>query len=407
MRQHLPLTGQSLMRLACFLWLSLLVMPLVPAMTSAQATQAPADDVITDAATVEVIATGLRNPRGIAVLPDGRLIVAEAGNGDGAGNPQRGGYIRIMADSDNDGLYDERTTIFCCVGSYNGLTQFGTGQDEVGGLGDLILLEDGRIFFTQDDPAEGYIADGRPRGIAIFGLTPAPEYRRYEVVVRNATMNAIVYDANTELLYVAESGLNTISAVTLSGEVTRVAVFPVLASGQQSVPAGLAHDPITGDLLVALFSGQIRDYYDTVIAYMPQEALIARLNPATGEWTEEITGLTAAVDVAIDEAGNIYVVELATGWPAAVMPRDFPLLDPDAPPDAGGYPRYSGRVTMYPVEGAPRRLASGLDAPTNITYHQGALYVSVGQGTPGRPIIGPQGRTRITGEIVRITGFLP
>ncbi len=51
-------------------------------------------------------------------------------------------------------------------------------------------------------------------------------------------------------------------------------------------------------------------------------------------------------------------------------------------------------------------LATGLDAPTNITYHEGALYVSAGQGTPGRPIIGPQGPTRITGMLYRITGFL-
>ena len=93
-------------------------------------------------------------------------------------------------------------------------------------------------------------------------------------------------------------------------------------------------------------------------------------------------------------------------WAAAVMPRDFPLFDPDAPPDAGGYPRFSGRVTMYPpFSGTPVVLAEGLDEPTNITYHEGALYVSVGQGTPGRPIMGPEGRTHIAGELYQITGF--
>jgi len=205
---------------------------------------------------------------------------------------------------------------------------------------------------------------------------------------------------------VAESGLNRISTVTLDGNVTPIIEFPHLAHDQQPVPAGLARDPRTGDLLVALFSGQIRDYFGTAIAYMPEDARIIRLNPHTGEWHDEITGLTTAVDVTIDDVGNIYVVELATGWPAAVMPRDFPLFDPDAPPDAGGYPRFSGRVTMYPADGGnPVRLAEGLDAPTNITYFDGALYVSVGQGTPGRPIMGPEGRTHITGELLRITGF--
>lgn len=353
----------------------------------------------------QTIASGLDNPRGVAVMPDGRLLVAEAG--DGSARPRNGrGTIRVFSDSNGDGYFDQRDMAFCCVGNYNALTEFGTGQDEVGGLGDLILLDDGRVFFTQDDPAMGYVADGRPRGIALMGLTPEPEWARYEVAVRNATMNALVYDPDDDLLYVAESGLNRVSAVTIDGEVTGIAVFEALEDGQESVPAGLARDPRNGDLLVALFSGQNRDYYGTVIAYMPEAARIIRLNPQSGEWRVEIGGLTTAVDVDIDGAGNIYTVEMTTGWPAAVMPRNFPLMDTEAPPDAGGYPRFSGRVTMYPADGGdPVVLADGLDAPSNITYHDGALYVSVGQGTPGRPIIGPDGRTRITGSILRISGF--
>jgi hypothetical protein len=31
--------------------------------------------------------------------------------------------------------------------------------------------------------------------------------------------------------------------------------------------------------------------------------------------------------------------------------------------------------------------------------------VSTGQGTPGRPIPGPDGPTVIVGEVIRITGF--
>ena len=43
---------------------------------------------------------------------------------------------------------------------------------------------------------------------------------------------------------------------------------------------------------------------------------------------------------------------------------------------------------------------------TNVTVApDGALYVSTGQGTPGRPIPGPQGRTEIVGEVLRITGY--
>jgi hypothetical protein len=357
--------------------------------------------------TVTTIADDLRNPRGVAVFPDGRLLVVEAG--DGAGSSRTGGHIRVFSDGNGDGDYDdadERQIVTCCVGGYNTLTHFGTGQDEIGGLGDVVLLEDGRIFYTQDDPLGGYIPDGSTGGIAVMGLTTEPEWRRYVVAVRSVTTNALVYDPHADVLYMAESGFNRISRVTLDGEVTPLVDFPELAHGQQAVPSGLTRDPRTGDLLVALFSGQIRTYYGTVIAYMPEDARIVRLNPATGEWHDEIIGLTTAVDVAIDERGNLYVVELATGWASAVMPREFPLFDPDAPPDAGGYPRFSGRVTMYPADGrAPILLAQGLDEPTNITYYDGALYVSAGQGTPGRPIMSPDGRTRITGILYRITGF--
>ncbi|RME49810.1 MAG: hypothetical protein D6796_04325, partial [Caldilineae bacterium] len=78
--------------------------------------------------------------------------------------------------------------------------------------------------------------------------------------------------------------------------------------------------------------------------------------------------------------------------------------DPDAPPLHGGYRRFSGRVTRYPADGSPpQTLAEGLDMPTNITIGpDGGLYVSVGEGTPGRPIPGPDGITRITGQVIRL-----
>jgi len=112
------------------------------------------------------------------------------------------------------------------------------------------------------------------------------------------------------------------------------------------------------------------------------------------------------VDVAVDEFGNVFVVELTSGH-ADLLEHGADLFDPDAEPLHGGYVRYSGTVTMYPSnEGQPIVLARGLDAPTNITIAPGGtLYVSTGQGTPGRPIPGPDGPTRIVGEVVRITEY--
>src|SRR5690606_38527499 len=131
---------------------------------------------------------------------------------------------------------------------------------------------------------------------------------------------------------------------------------------------------------VTLFSGQLWNYYGTILSYMPGDAKVVRVNPETGEIRDLITGLTTAIDIAVDEAGNVYVVEMTTRWATPTLTDAFDLYDPAAPPDAGGYPRFSGRVTAYLANGgAPVILADDLDAPTNITYHQGALYVSTGQ----------------------------
>ena len=360
--------------------------------------------------TITRIATGLENPRGIAVLPDGRLLVVQAGNGLDTNDPSlETGSLSIFEDVNRDGDYDddgETEPIFTLVASYNTLTEFGTGHDEVGGLGDIVLLEDGRIFLTRDDPSVGYAADGSPRGINVAEISTEFEFER-NLIARNATLNALDFDAEKEVFYVAESGANRMIEVAMDGAVRVVAAFPTLEQGQQAVPSGLAIDPSTGDILVVLFSGQYGDDSGEVISYTEGASRIMRVNPITGEQVEEIAGLTTAVDVAVDGKGNIFVVEMTNAPPPPRMPRDFDLSNPDVGPHQGGYNRFAGTVTMHPVGGgSPVTLARALDTPTNITHVNGVLFVSVGQGTPGRPIVGSQGTTRIVGEIYLITGFL-
>jgi len=357
------------------------------------------------------IATGLENPRGIAVLPDGRLLVVQAGNGINTDDPTlETGSLSILDDLNRDGDYDdagEIEQIFSQVASYNTLTEFGTGHDEVGGLGDIVLLDDGRMFLTRDDPSVGYAADGSPRGINVAEISAEFQFER-NLIARNATLNSLDFDAAKEVFYVAESGANRIIAVTMDGDIRVVADFHTLEQGQQAVPSGLAIDPTNGDVLVALFSGQYGDDSGEVISYEEGASRIMRVDPETGEQIEAIGGLTTAVDVAVDRSGNIFVVELTDAPPPPRMSRDFDLVDQNAEPHAGGYNRFAGTVTMYPADGGdPMVLARDLDSPTNITHADGALYISIGQGTPGRSIIGPSGTTHIVGEIYRVAGFLP
>ena len=358
---------------------------------------------------IEIILTGLDNPRGIAVGQAGELFVTEAGTGFDAVDPtQLTGKLTVFMDRNGDGDFDdegEADRWFSHLPTYNALQYFGTRRDEVSGPADVLIHDDGRIFLS---------VDGGLDEIALFEISA--EGRIGRNLYTRSNMNSLAFDPSQEHIYAAASMFNQLIEISLDGSVREIVTFPLLRSGQQAVPAGLAVDPCTGEVLVALFSGALLDEQTGEITpFVSGDAGVVRVDPETGAFMDEITGLTTAVDVEIDAAGNVFVVEMASDY-ADLLPKLFDLFDPEAPPLHGGYLRYSGRVTHYPPNGdKPRVLADGLDMPTNITLgpvlseaegSDGALYVSTGQGTPNRPIPGPYGPTTIVGEILRITDFL-
>ena len=354
---------------------------------------------------VEIVLTGLENPRGVAVSITGEMYVVEAGTGLHLLDPTKwDGKLTKFTDLNRDGDFEDEAEAerwFSHFPTYNGFSAYGTGRDEVSGPSDLLLHSDGRLFLSVDD-------GGLSNSLALHVISP--DGRIGLTLANRNNMNGIAFDRDQGKIFAVESGFNALIEISFDSEVQLILVFPFLDSGQQAVPAGLAVDPRTGDLLVALFSGYLFDeqassIYD-IISFVEGDSKIVRVDPDTGKTTDEIIDLTTAVDVAIDAVGNIYVVEMAT-TPTKLLPAGFDLYDPQAPPVHGGYLRFSGRVTLYPADGCPPRiLADGLDAPTNITIGpDGALYISTGQGTPGRPIPGPDGITTIVGEILRITNF--
>lgn len=368
-----------------------------------------------DDITITRIASGLNNPRGVAALPGGDLLVVEAGTG--SDQPQAvtdaTGQIMRLIDVNRDGDYDdpdERYPFITGHPSYNSLALFGTLHDEPFGLSDILVGDDGTIYFTKDDPF--HRLSRNEGGDLYYGNTGIFRYpfgtgQPAEMFIkRPATLNSLAYDAQRNRFYTVESGFNRLIYAEGDNEPVILAEFPELASGQQAVPSGVAIDPTSGDILVALFSGYVHDYYETTLSFVPGDARVVRVDADSGAVHEVITGLTTAIDLAVDEAGNIFVVELTTQWPTPLMPADFDVHDPQALPDPGGYVRYSGRITLYPAQGGePRILMQDVDTPTNITYADGVLFVSSGLGTPGRVVLTPNGLQPIVGSIYRISGF--
>ena len=324
--------------------------------------------------TIKVILTGLDNPRGVGVGPAGSLFVAEAGTGYDAVDPTKmTGRLTEFRDLNGDGDYndaDEAKPWFRHFPTYNAQHFTDSIRDEVGGPGDLLLHGDGRIFLA---------VDGGFDRQALYEISKDGRIGR--TLADRSNMNGIAFDLDHGVIYVLESTFNQLIEVGLNGERRHITYFLPLASGQQAVPAGLAVDPRNGDVLVALFSGVIvDDETGQVILVVPGDAKVVRVDPETGQSVDEVTGLTAAIDVAMDNIGNLYVVEMTTAF-VEPFPDGFDVADPDVPPLHGGYQRFDGRVTLHPPDGgSPRVLVKGLDTPTNITLApDGALYVSTGQ----------------------------
>ena len=92
---------------------------------------------------IEVILTGLDNPRGIAVGPAGELYVAEAGTGYDAVDPtQLTGKLTLFNDLNGNGDLDdpgEADRWFSHFPTYNAQHFTDSVRDEVGGPSDLLL----------------------------------------------------------------------------------------------------------------------------------------------------------------------------------------------------------------------------------------------------------------------------
>jgi hypothetical protein len=326
--------------------------------------------------TVEVIAQGLDNPRGLGFAANGDLYVAEAGSGGNGkcrpspdGQPvevcygETGALTRI----DTDGVRPIRRVLeglpsMAAPGGFaassgpvdvqfRGSTAFmvmGWGGDPAlrAGIGPksrlfgtlLVVTPAGQYFPVTDvsaneqrhNPAGGGV-DSNPYGVAVLAS------RR---IVADAGANALVESGSADLLQPQRE--------------RTFAVLPPTAFGTEAVPTTVTRGP-DGHFYVGQLTGA---------PFFQGASTIYRIPPQGGSATPYVTGLTAVVDMAFDHEGTLYMVEIASGF----VP----------PPTGSGDPGVgNGRLLRKPQNGAVEVVLEGLVFPAGVAVgRDGAVYLS-------------------------------
>lgn len=356
------------------------------------------------------IATGLVNPRFLAIADDGTVYVTEAGAGgtepvptppgEGPGGPPgtRGLSGQITRIAPNGA----KSVLTRDLPSY-----FQPAEGSSGPSG--IALAGGALWV-----AVGGAGPGTPR------VTPLPnENAVVRVNLQSGAVERIVdiganerannpdpnaVDSNLYgaafgadgRLYVADAGGNTLYRVDLQTKaLSVVAVFPGLPVTTEEIPPGFLPpgvpftnpqrggraelDPVPtgvtagpdGNLYVANLSG---------FPYVNGKARVLRVTP-TGAVSDAATDLTMVVSVAFGPDGLLYVSQIATG---------FQVTGPDSPPAIS-----PGAIVRVRPGGAKEVVLGDLNAPSGIAFDRvGTLYVAVNAafGQPDQ------------GQVLRCTG---
>ena len=259
-----------------------------------------------------VLADGFFNPRAIHYGPDGTLYVADSGRAgevpvEGVVSAGMGGGSSVVYTVSSDGT----ESLFAY-----GLPSIVTGGNEVIGVMDVYATEDAIwIVNGQGSQRQGDTAHA-PFAYSIVQLNPATlavnEYIDVYTFEENNNPDGQAIDSNPSdiafgddgTLYIADAGANALLSWTPEDGLSLVRAWE-----NNPVPTSVDVGP-DGDLYVGFLTG---------FPFPEDGSRVERLS-ASGETIETYEGLTAVVDVMVDEAGTVYAVEFATfsqdqgGW---------------------------------------------------------------------------------------------
>jgi hypothetical protein len=338
-----------------------------------------------NAAQVEKIADGLDNPRHLA-FSHGDLYVAEAGRGGPGpcfpGPPEL--QVRVCVGASGAvTVIDEDGNQSRLVEGLASLAGEGTGDFAAGPHGIFIKGED-KLFITNGGPADARDRDqaAAQNPVAdLFGrvlmvdddgnIRPLADIWDFErdnnPHPREIYSNPVDVLVHGNRLVVADAGANDLLKINKQGTVELLTVF-----GDRIVPSPFGNIPMES-VPTAVVEGTDHDYFVSELTGFPFPvggANVYRVDRKTGRTEVFASGFTNIMDLALDEHGTLWVLEI-----------DHDSLFPPIGPSS------DGAIFAVDEHGAKKQLplAPGtLTEPGGITVGEGGdLYVTNRAATAG------------------------
>jgi len=300
------------------------------------------------------VASGLNNPRHMALAADGTLYIAEAGSGGEGSATGPFGPVKVGTTGQITAIAPDGTQSV----ALSGLLSMDAGFGQVEGPTSVYPTETSlwvTLGMGPQDPGEGR----QVSALAEFDLATGERLQVIDLAayefennpdqagetVSNPADIAVSADG---VVYIADASGNVLYAWTEADGLSIFAVWPINDTDPQAVPTAVSVGP-DGDVYVGFLSG---------FPFPTRGARIERYAP-DGTLKETYSGLTLVTDILVTSDGTLYAVQFAS---------QFGDL---------GYVADSGSVVKVTADGL-EPIAEDLNFPYGLVQNAaGALLVNI------------------------------